>query len=295
MNVVTVHEDADFSQAYEAIMNNRLTHLCLINRHDQLVGLLSQKYVFKAQSPRKVIDKSMEPSRNILIDGDSFYLKETLDSFIVRNVMQKNPLTMTKDTLMLEAVREMSNRHIGCIPIVTEDKKVCGLLTDQDIVRFLAQMRDSFSQILLNQIMQKPVISINEEESFSGAYELITKKHLTHLCIVDKMNHIKGILSHKYAYRMQSPRKILNNQVNVPKNIVMDGDSFYEKETLENIILKKVMKRNPQIMREDHSLSEALNLMTTRYIGCLPIIDEYKRLVGVLDDQLIVKFIAGLV
>lgn len=136
--VVTVREDDDFSVAQRKFVENHITHLVIVNNQYQLVGLISQKYIYKTQSPRKIIGDELEPDPGILLDGDSFYLKETLDSYILRNIMKKNPFVLTPDDSLAEVIINMAKKNLGCIPIVDANRKICGVVTSQEIVQYLA-------------------------------------------------------------------------------------------------------------------------------------------------------------
>jgi len=141
--VIKIYEDDDFSEAFIKFKENNITHLCVTNHANQLVGLLSQKYLYRTQSPRKVIGDDMEYSPEILRDGDIFYNKDTLDSYILRKVMHKNPFTMLSQDTLAEAIFQMGKKNLGCIPIINEERKIKGLLTDHAIVKFIGSVLSS--------------------------------------------------------------------------------------------------------------------------------------------------------
>lgn len=136
--VVTIREDEDFSKVQELFLKHRITHLCVIDSRRQLVGIISQKYLYKTQSPRKIISDEMNYDPEILADGDSFYTKDTLDSYILRTIMHKHPFTLNLDDSLADAVSAMNNRNLGCIPIINGDKQVKGLVTSHEIVNFVS-------------------------------------------------------------------------------------------------------------------------------------------------------------
>lgn len=138
--VVTVYEDQDVSDAHEKFVAYGVTHLIVLNRQDQLVGLLTPKYVYKTQSPRKILNEDMLYQAGILVDGDTFYEREMLDGFILRNMMKKSPFTLRRNSSAAEAVREMALRKLSCIPIVDKEKKVIGILTDWEIINFMYRL-----------------------------------------------------------------------------------------------------------------------------------------------------------
>jgi acetoin utilization protein AcuB len=54
----------------------------------------------------------------------------------VKEIMKKNPVTITPDTLFEDALRIGQEKKIGSFPVV-ENGKLVGIATESDIVRFL--------------------------------------------------------------------------------------------------------------------------------------------------------------
>ena len=142
-DVIKVHEHDELSKAEEIFLAKRIYYLPVVNQYNKLVGLLSQKYLYKTHSPRKIDSDELAYRPDILIDGNAFYDKEALDSFFLRSVMLKNPFTLTEEDSVLTAIFEMAKRKIGCICIIDGEKKVCGMLTESDLVKLTAQILSS--------------------------------------------------------------------------------------------------------------------------------------------------------
>jgi len=137
---IVIKESADLSEVQLKFKNFQLSHLLIVNDAYKLVGLISQKYLYKTQSPRKVLTDEMEYRPDVILDGDSFYEKETLDSFILRNVMMKSPFTLQPEDSLQDAFSNMAKKNLGCIPVVDKDLRIKGVLTDQAIVRYIASI-----------------------------------------------------------------------------------------------------------------------------------------------------------
>lgn len=137
-NVITVFEDDELSEAEEKFVHHKISHLIVVDHNYKFLGLISQKYIYKTQSPRKIIKEEMDYDKNILIDGDAFYEKDTLNSYILRTIMHKAPVVLTPDASVLEALEQIEKKSISCIPIVDKDRKVQGILTDRDIVSYFS-------------------------------------------------------------------------------------------------------------------------------------------------------------
>lgn len=140
-NVVTVFEDDELSDAEEKFIHHKISHLVVVDHNNRFIGLISQKYIYKTQSPRKMVKADeMDYDKNILIDGDAFYEKDTLNSFILRSVMNKAPVILTPEASVMEALTQIEQKSISCIPIVDKDRKVLGILTDRDLVSFFSRL-----------------------------------------------------------------------------------------------------------------------------------------------------------
>jgi acetoin utilization protein AcuB len=139
-HVFSIREDANLSQAVRLFNDQNLTHLPVVDPNNKVVGMLSHMYVYKTQAPRKFVEGEMTTATDMLVDGDSFYLKETLDRFYLKNVMKKDPLTVHMDESLAVVVHAMANRRIGCIPVVDDLKNLVGIITNQDVINFLAMM-----------------------------------------------------------------------------------------------------------------------------------------------------------
>ena len=122
---ITVNENDDFSKVQEKFQFHQIRHLPVVNTGGGLVGLITQRELFKIHSPHK------------LEDGDWFYDKDLLNGFILKNVMIKDVFSLTPDRPLLEAVEFMVRNKVGCIPIVDEYKYVQGVITRDDILKYL--------------------------------------------------------------------------------------------------------------------------------------------------------------
>ena len=75
----------------------------------------------------------------------------------VKECMCKNVSCVSPQTTLDEVAKIMQDKHVGCIPVCNNEKKIVGLITDRDIVlRGVACNKDSsktpVSEIMTNQI-----------------------------------------------------------------------------------------------------------------------------------------------
>lgn len=126
--VITIREDAPLHEVAEKIQKNGIRHLPIVDKDNKLVGLMTERGLYKVQSPRW------------LEDGTWYYDQETLDNFILKSVMIHEPFTMSPDNTVAEAVLRMVEKKYGCILVVDKDRKICGIVSYVDLLKLAAQI-----------------------------------------------------------------------------------------------------------------------------------------------------------
>jgi predicted transcriptional regulator len=138
--VISVRQDAEGSEVQEKFIKYKVNHIVVTDGYGKVVGLISRKYLYKTQSPRKIMQEEIDFEPGLIIDGDNFYSRETLDSIIIHNIMQKNPLTIGPEESFAYVIKIMSSRFTACIPVVDKDGRAIGVMTDVDAIRFFAKV-----------------------------------------------------------------------------------------------------------------------------------------------------------
>lgn len=136
---ISVTVDDELSDVEKKFIKNHINHIVVVDGTNKVVGMISQKYLYKARSPRKIMDGDAKyaPSLDTIIDGDSYYLKETLDSYILENIMLKSPATLSEDASMSDVVKTMEGGKRGFIVIIDKNSKPVGVVTNHQILDFV--------------------------------------------------------------------------------------------------------------------------------------------------------------
>ena len=112
----------------------------------------------------------------------------------VKKVMTKNLKTISTKATIHEAAKLLAENDIGMLPVLSDDKKPVGTLTDRDIVvRGLARGVD-MSKADVERVMSPDVISCEAETSLKDASELMQKRKVRRLVVTDQ-DSVVGILS----------------------------------------------------------------------------------------------------
>jgi acetoin utilization protein AcuB len=124
---VVVLPTTSIMKAAKKMKENKVRRLPVVDEEGILVGIVSDRDI-----------KEASPSKATTLDMHELYY--LLSEIRVADIMTKNPLTVLPgDTVEKAAVILMRNR-IGGLPVVDEDKKVVGVITDSDIFKVLIKI-----------------------------------------------------------------------------------------------------------------------------------------------------------
>jgi IMP dehydrogenase len=106
--------------------------------------------------------------------------------------MVVNPITMTPDQTLAEALDLMKSHRISGIPIVEKSGKLCGILTNRD-VRFAENPRQRVSELMTKDNLATVPIGTSEAE----ARRILHQRRIEKLLVVDQADHCVGLITVK--------------------------------------------------------------------------------------------------
>ncbi|HEV2766254.1 MAG TPA: CBS domain-containing protein [Acidimicrobiales bacterium] len=111
----------------------------------------------------------------------------------VRDVMTADPVALDAQTSVTEAAQKMKERDIGDV-IVLDDDRLCGVVTDRDmVVRALAEERDP-AATKLGDICSRDVVTVAPGDDLTTAGDLMRQKAIRRVPVVEGDKPV-GILS----------------------------------------------------------------------------------------------------
>jgi len=106
--------------------------------------------------------------------------------------MIKNPITLSKDKLVGDALELMAKYHISGIPIVDENYKLIGIITNRDL-----RFKPNKNQILSEIMTSENLITLPEGSTLEDAEEVLKHHRIEKLPVVDKNFILKGLITFK--------------------------------------------------------------------------------------------------
>ena len=121
-NVVSLRIGDTLGVAEDIMSMGRIRHLPVVDEDDRLVGLVSQRDLFRASV-----------SSALGFDRDKEH--EWMGRIRVRDIMTKQVVTVDPEAGVSDAVEKFVADKIGCLPVTDEQGKLAGLLTETDCLR----------------------------------------------------------------------------------------------------------------------------------------------------------------
>lgn len=112
----------------------------------------------------------------------------------VKDVMTKDPVACDAKATAQEAAAAMRDHDMGAV-IVQRDGKVCGIVTDRDIVvRAVAEGRAP-ETVKLGDICSRDLTAVSPGETLAEAVKIMREKALRRLPVIDGGGRAVGVLS----------------------------------------------------------------------------------------------------
>ena len=121
-NPITADSETLVLDAQRIMKENNIRRLPIVDKGN-LVGIVTQ---------HDLLEASPSPATSLSIHELNYLLARMK----VKEIMKKNPITLTPDTPFEEALKMGQDKKIGSFPVV-EKGKLVGIATESDIVRFL--------------------------------------------------------------------------------------------------------------------------------------------------------------
>ena len=111
----------------------------------------------------------------------------------IREVMTPYPITLGSDEPVMKAAQAMRENDIGDV-VVRHDGKLCGIVTDRDIVvRVLAAGKDPQSTTL-ETVCSHEMLTISPDQDTSDAIRLMRERAIRRIPVVEN-NNLLGIVT----------------------------------------------------------------------------------------------------
>ena len=108
-----------------------------------------------------------------------------------------DPITISKDQTVGEALQLMHDNRIGGIPVVDADNKLIGIVTNRDL-RFQTDM-----DMAIDNVMTKENLVTTNRTDLASAANILLKNKIEKLPVVDDEGHLLGLITYRDITKVQ--------------------------------------------------------------------------------------------
>lgn len=130
---------------------------------------------------------------------------------LIRDWMTKEPITATPETSLMKAAKIMKERGVRRLPVVDEQGKLVGVLTDRDVKAAspskattleIHELYYLLSEIKIKDIMTRNPISVSPTDTVERAAILLNEKRVGGFPVVDEDNVVVGVITDMDIFRV---------------------------------------------------------------------------------------------
>ena len=112
----------------------------------------------------------------------------------VRNIMSEQVIKIHPEESVQVAARTLKQHNIGFLPVCGNDGKLCGLVTDRDLITRCVAANLPPEKTAVRQVMTGQVLAVDPEMEVSVAAHLMGRQQVRRLPVVEE-GKLCGILS----------------------------------------------------------------------------------------------------
>jgi len=99
------------------------------------------------------------------------------------------------DCTIKDAVQIMENMNCGAVPVINDDLKPVGVVTDRDIAIYTVLNNKKPDESKLQEFMSKSPITCFQDDDIDVAIQKMKEHKIRRILIVDEQNKLVGIIS----------------------------------------------------------------------------------------------------
>ena len=108
------------------------------------------------------------------------------------NGMIYDPVTIRRGKTVKDALQMMHDYHIGGIPVVDEDNRLVGIVTNRDL-RFEHRQDKKIDEVMTSENL----VITHQQTDLTAAAKILQENKIEKLPVVDAQNHLVGLITYK--------------------------------------------------------------------------------------------------
>jgi|GEM_PF-74810 len=249
--VVTLRPDQSVPTADELMDNGRFRHLPVVDENDRVVGIVTHRDLLA----------SRVSSLSGLDDDERRHLQRRIP---VERIMRRQVWTVRPEQPALQTALLLRDLSFGCAPVVDDERRLLGIVTDADFLRLAGKVLES-SDSVVRDLMSYNLVTLGSGETLKVADLVMSLERIRHIPVVDDERGLVGLLTH---------RDLLDAQ----RSSLTPAQRFPADATIAD-----AMRADVRAIAPDESAADAARILLNNDLGCLPVVAD-GQLVGIVTE-----------
>jgi CBS-domain-containing membrane protein len=113
----------------------------------------------------------------------------------VNEIMSRDVTPCGPETDLATASMIMWDHDCGSVPVVDDNGRVCGIITDRDICMAVATRRQTATEITASEVISGRVFACHVDADVKEALAVMQRQKVRRLPVVEDAGHLVGMLS----------------------------------------------------------------------------------------------------
>ena len=289
--VATLHPDSPITAVVELLLDKDFTAVPVVDTQSKVVGMVSDNDLLTRGGMKVTISLKRAT--------DLEYVRGLQDSLEnpdrkVSEVMTRQVVTTTPDTVIARAARLMVEKHLKRLPVVDSHGKLMGILGRLDILNTIAvvhlpqwhpEARRFDEQATVGDVMTREVPTVRDSAIVEEIFELLVSSSHKRVVVVDDRRQVVGIIADSDLISRVSREswpgiiEVLISKVPIG---TVSNEARKHLQKLRARFAKELMTRDVITVRDKMPVASALALSAEKRVKRLPVVNAEGELVGIV-------------
>jgi CBS domain-containing protein len=313
-NVKTLTLDDTVGKALDLMKQSDIRHVCVVDvpmeqeKKPYFVGVISERDIFRQIPPNTE-------------KADGAKANPKVQRQLLGQVVTRKPKTVSPETSIPNMLSIMLDNHFDMVPVLDGDN-LASVVTTSDVMKLIIRFdtifllsekpkeqgraldnnqpstnsnNDSplFTTVLqpVKEIMTEQVVCLGLGDNLAAAMDKMQKGKFRHLPIADEEGSLVGLLSDRDVLQYLP---FVGGQ-RLPGTGEFRSSLFHVdmRDPSLNLPIANIMTRNITHIRPDCIFYDAVKMLHELKISCLPVVDEEKKLRGIITVTDIMRALRG--
>jgi len=266
--VIVMQDNEQVSHARNLMLKHGFSRVVVLDNQEIPVGMVTEKDL-----TRKMGGKS--PA----------WRRRPIDKISIRRVMTSNPVTISPNKGIKDAVELMIKNNISSIPVVDEEG-LAGIVTKTDIMKFYSEKLGGRWKV--SDLMTSDVVTVSENHSIGHVINIMAEKFIGKVVVMRDSLPVGIITPANISFaNVEDPE----TGVSVEKIYFLRKTEGMDKKDVREVSMltaSDIMSNHLVMIPHDEDASRAAEMMMENKISGLPVVDD-EELVGIITKTDLIR------